>query len=214
MLTLHYHPFASFCQKVLIALYENDIAFTPQLVDFGDPKSAAAFRALWPIAKMPVLQDSANGRVVPESSIIIEYLALHHPGPVALIPADPQAALGVRLADRFYDLYVQQPLQAIVADRLRPEGARDPFGVAAARDRLATAYAMIERDMAERRWAAGEDFSMADCAAGPALFYADWVAPLGESWPNVSAYLARLVARPSFARVIADAEPYRHLFPR
>ena len=185
MLTLHSHPFASFCQKVLIALYENGTQFTPVLVDFGDPDSAAAFRALWPIAKMPVLHDSANGRIVPESSIIIEYLALNFPGPVALIPADPQAALGVRLADRFYDLYVEQPLQAIVADRIRPEGARDPFGVAAARDRLATAYAIIEQDMANRTWAAGEDFTMADCAAGPALFYADWVAPLGDDWPNV-----------------------------
>uniref|UniRef100_B0T5Y2 Glutathione S-transferase domain n=1 Tax=Caulobacter sp. (strain K31) TaxID=366602 RepID=B0T5Y2_CAUSK len=212
-LTLHMHPLASYCWKVLIALYENDTPFEARLVDLGDPAAAAAFKALWPTGKMPLLQDAARDRVVPETSIIIEYLQAAYPGPVRFIPDDPDAALRVRLLDRLFDLYVMTPMQAIVGDRIRPADAKDPYGVASARSQLAMAYGLIEAELAGRTWAAGEAFSLADCAAAPALFYADKVAPLTDAHPNVSAYLDRLLARPSFARVLREAEPYFAMFP-
>ncbi len=211
-LTLHYHPLASFCWKVLAALYENDTPFAPQLVDLGDETSRAAFLALWPMGKMPVLRDEARGRTIPETSIIIEYLQQHYPGPTRLLPDDPDLALLVRLSDRFFDLYVQAPMQKIVGDRLRPEGRKDPQGVAEARRQLETAYGMIERDGADRTWAMGEAFTMADCAAAPALFYADKVAPLGEH-QHTARYLARLKERSCIARVLEEAEPYFSMFP-
>lgn len=212
-LTLHYHPLASYCWKVLIALYENDTPFDRVIIDFGDAASVAAFKALWPQAKMPVLQDHARDRVVPESSIIIEYLAQSHPGPVALLPADPDRALRTRLADRFYDHYVHEPMQKIVGDRIRPAGKGDAHGVEQARATLTVSYDIIERDMAGKRWAMGDDFTLADCAASPALFYANKVAPFGDAHPNVSAYLERLLARPTFARVVEEAQPYFKYFP-
>ena len=212
-LILHYHPLASFCWKVLIALYENETAFEPRLVDPGDADSRAAFAALWPVAKMPVLEDRARGAVVPETSVIIDYLDAHYPGPVRFVPEDPERARKVRLWDRIYDLYVQVPMQKIVGDRIRPEGRRDPFGVGEARTLLATAMDMVEREVAGKAWATGEAFTLADCAAAPALFYADKVAPLAGSCPNALALLERLKARPSFARVLAEAEPYFQYFP-
>lgn len=212
-LTLHMHPLASYCWKVLIALYENDTPFEAHLVDLGDPKVVAAFKALWPTAKMPLLVDKARDRTVPETSIIIEYLQAAYPGPVRFVPDDPEAALRVRLLDRLFDNYVQEPMQKIVGDRIRPAGARDPHGVAHARAQLAMAYDLLEGQLAGRAWAAGEAFSLADCAAAPALFYADKVAPLGAAHPVVSAYLDRLLARPSFARVLQEAEPYFAMFP-
>lgn len=211
MLTLFYHPFASFCQKVVIAFYEKGIAFTPHLVDLQDPLEAAAYMALWPVGKMPLLHDAAAARTIPESSIIIEYLDRSAP---SLIPADPDRALEVRLRDRFYDLYVQAPMQAIVFDRLRPPEQRDPLGVAGAVAQLGVAYDMIEREMAAQPWATGDAFTMADCAAAPALFYANLVAPFGDAHSHTAAYLARLEARPSVARVRAEAAPYFPLFPR
>ncbi len=212
-LIYHYHPLSSFCWKPLIALYENGIAFTPGIVDLGDPESRAAFAALWPIAKMPVLEDDAHNAVIPETSIIIDYLDRHHRGPVRFVPEDPDRAREVRLWDRIYDLYVQGPMQRIVFDRLRPDGQKDAFGVAEARASLATALGMVERYVADRRWATGDDFTLADCAAAPALFYADKVMPMTGTWPNALALLDRLKARPSFARVLEEAEPYSHLFP-
>jgi glutathione S-transferase len=212
-LILHSHPLSSYCWKVLIALYENDIAFTAQRLDFGDPDSLASFKSLWPIAKMPVLVDEERGAVVPEASIVVEYLALHHPGPARLIPADPGAALEVRLRDRFYDLHVHQPMQTIVGDRLRADGEKDPTGVAAARRALATAYDLIEARFAPSPWAAGSEFGLADCAAAPALFYANKVQPFEADRPSIAAFLDRLKARPSFARVLAEAEPYFGMFP-
>jgi glutathione S-transferase len=213
-LTLHMHPLSSYCWKVLIALYENDTPFEARVLDLSDPAVTAAFKALWPTTKMPLLRDDAAGRTVPETSIIIEYLQAAYPGPVRFMPEDPDAALRTRLMDRLFDLYVMTPMQAIVADRIRPPGvAKDPYGVARAREQLAMAYEMLEAELAGRIWAAGEDFSLADCAAAPALFYADKVAPLGETYPNVSAYLDRLLARPSFTRVLQEAEPYFAMFP-
>jgi glutathione S-transferase len=212
-LKFFFHPLASFCQKVLIALYENATPFEPHIVDLGNEASSAAFRKLWPIGKMPVLRDEARDRTIPESSIIIEYLAQHYPGRTELIPGDPDLALRTRLADRFYDLYVHEPMQKIVGDRLRPAGKNDPHGVETARAVLRTAYGMIDQEMATKSWAVGEAFSLADCAAGPPLFFANKLMPFGETHRNVAAYFDRLTRRPSFARTLAEAEPYLKLFP-
>jgi glutathione S-transferase len=209
-LRLHYHPLSSFCWKVLIALYENDTPFQPVIVDLGDAATRTAFLEISPRGKMPVLED--DGRIVLETSVIIEYLDGRYPGPVRLIPKDFDAALACRTADRLYDLYVQGPLETVVFDTFRPEGAHDPHGVAEAVGKLKDVYAQLDRDLAGRNWAIGETFSMADCAAFPALFYADQIVPVAEH-ANVAAYLARLMARPSVRRVIADARPYFRNFP-
>jgi len=209
-LALYYHPLASFCWKALIALYETEIAFEPRVIDLSKPEQRAELAALWPFAKFPVLYDRAREQAIPESSIIIEYLTQHHGSP--LIAQDPELAREIRLLDRFYDLYVHEPMQKIVGDKLRPEGKHDAHGVAEARTQLETAYALIDRQMATRRWAAGDTFSMADCAAAPALYYGNRVAPLGR-YQNAAAYLERLHARPSFARVFSEAQPYLPMFP-
>jgi len=213
-LTLYMHPLASFCQKVLIAFYENDTPLEPRIVDLADETSRAEFLKIWPIGRMPVLRDEARGRTIPESSIIIEYLAQHYPGKMQLVPADVDLARQTRFRDRFYDLYVQEPMQKIVTDRLRPAGKNDPHGVEQAKGLLQAAYGMIEHDMSTKTWAMGDAFSIADCAAAPALFYVDLVLPFGDTYPNTAAYLRRLIERPSFARVVREAEPYRALFPR
>ncbi len=210
-LKLYAHPFSSYCQKVLIALYENGTPFELRMLAPDDPKAAAELEALWPLKRMPVLVD--HGRTVVESSIIIEHLGLHHPGPVRLIPADARAAIPVRMMDRFFDGYVSTPMQKIVGDSLRNAENRDRHGVADARHSLETAYRWLETAIAGREWAAGDDFSLADCAAAPALFYADWTHPIGEPFPNVSAYRQRLLARPSFARAVDEARPFRPFFP-
>jgi glutathione S-transferase len=209
-LTLYAHPFSSYCQKVLIALYENAIPFGVRLVNFGDPESVREFAGVWPMKRMPVLVD--DGRPVMESSVIIEHLGVSHPGPVRLLPADSHAALDVRFMDRFFDNYVMTPMGRIVFDRMRAPDAHDPQSVAEARALLDAAYGWLEARMAGRAWAAG-DFSLADCAAAPSLFYADWVHPIGESFPNTRAYRKRLLARPSFARAVDEARQYRGLFP-
>jgi glutathione S-transferase len=210
-LTLYFHPLSSFCQKVLMALYENDTPFEPHIVDLGDEASRAAFLKVWPIGKFPVLRDDARNRTIPESTIIIEYLAEHYPGRTELVPADADLALQARMRDRFYDLNVNAPMQKIVTDRLRPAGKTDPHGVEQARALLQTSLGMVEQDMAGKTWAGGETFSMADCAA--ALFYADKVMPLGESQKHTAEYLQRLMQRPSMARVLEDAQPYFKMFP-
>lgn len=212
-LKLYLHPLSSFCHKVLIAFYENDTPFEPHIVDLADETSRANFQKVWPIARFPVLRDEAKDRTVPESSIIIEYLAQHYPGKTRLVPEDPDLARETRLRDRFYDLYVSEPMQKIVGDKIRPAGKNDPHGVEQAKALLTTAYAMIEQDMATRTWAMGDAFSMADCAAAPALFYANKVMPFGDAHRNVAAYHARLMARPSYARALEEAKPYFKLFP-
>jgi glutathione S-transferase len=213
-LTLHFHPLASYCHKVLVALYENDTPFTPNLVNLGDEAERAALLKLWPIGKFPVLSDHARDQTIPESTVIIEYLDSHYPGRTAFIPADPELGRETRLRDRFYDSYVHEPMQKIVGDRIRPAGSKDPHGVEEARARLRTSYNMINWEMATRTWAMGEAFSLADCAAAPALFYANEVMPFGDRHANVAAYLGRLKARPSYARVLKEAEPYFAMFPR
>jgi glutathione S-transferase len=212
-LKLYFHPLSSFCWKVLIALYENETPFEPCIVDLGDPVSRAELERLWPFNRFPVLEDRAQGRALPESSIIIEYLALRYPGRTALLPSDPLLALDVRLWDRFHDLLVQLPMQRIVGDRLRPAGQKDALGVEQARGTLRTAYAQLERQMAGRSWAVGDAFTLADCAALPALYYANRVQPLSDAVPSVTAYLRRLEQRPSVARVLSEAEPYFAMFP-
>ncbi|MEQ1438773.1 glutathione S-transferase family protein [Fontimonas sp. SYSU GA230001] len=213
-LRLYYHPLSSFCQKVLIALYENGTPFEREFIDLADPASRAKLVELWPPAKFPVLRDEARDRTVPESSIIIEYLDQHYPGPARLIPADADRARQTRMYDRFYDLHVNVPMQKIITDRLRPAGQNDGHGVEQARAGLRIAYDMIEQDMAARTWAMGEAFCMADCAAAPALFYANMVLPLSPDHPHAAAYLDRLMARPSYARVLKDAQPYLANVPR
>jgi glutathione S-transferase len=210
-LTLYAHPFSSYCQKVLIALYENVTPFEWRVLTPDDPETNEAFSALWPIRRMPLLHDGEH--TVPESSIIIEYLDRHHPGPVRLIPADADTALEARLLDRCFDNYVQTPQQKIVLDSLRTAADRDPWGVKEARARLDIAYAWLDRKLAGRTWATGGDFSLADCAAAPALFYADWTHRIPARCANVVAYRQRLLARPSFARAVDEARPYRPYFP-
>lgn len=212
-LTLYLHPLASFCHKVLIALFENDIAFEASVVDFSNPGSAAAHIERWPVGKIPVLHDSVGNRVLAETSIMIEYLQRHYPGPVILIPDDAGLQLDVRLWDRFFDLYVSVPMQKIVGDRLRPEGAKDSFGVAEARATLDTAYGMIEGQLYNGLWITGDTFTMADCSALPALFFATIVHPIGDDRPMLHDYFERLLARPSVRRVLSEAQPYFKFFP-
>jgi glutathione S-transferase len=213
-LSLHYHPLSSFCWKVLIALYENDTPFTPHMLNPGDENQRAALLKLWPIGKFPVLRDDALDRTVPESSVIIEYLDNHYPGRTRFIAADEKLALQTRLRDRFYDLYVHLSAQKIVGDRLRSPGQRDPHGVAEAKAGLQSCYGMIDKDIGTKTWVTGDAFSLADCAAAPALFYANKLVPFGGSHKNLVAYFDRLKARSSFARVIREAEPYLAMFPQ
>jgi glutathione S-transferase len=210
---LYYHPLSSYCQKVLIALYENDTPFTGEITDVVSDEGAAAFRKIWPAGKFPVLRDESTGRVVAESSIIIEYLQQHAPGRIKLIPEDPGRALEVRQWDRFFDLHVSDPMQKVMGDRRRPADAKDPYGVARAHENFASAYGILDAALAGKRWGAGDDFSMADCAAAPALFYANMIVPLGGH-RNIAAYFERLKARPSYARVLKEAEPYLQFVPR
>jgi glutathione S-transferase len=210
-LVLYAHPFSSYCQKVLIALYENGTPFTYRLLSQEDPAAAEELAAHWPLKRFPVLVD--DGRAVLESSVIIEYLGLHHPGPVQLLPKDPKAALEIRTLDRFFDNYVMTPMQRIVSDFMRPLESRDPAGVADARALLERSYRWLDSHISGREWAGGDAFSMADCAAAPSLFYADWVHQIGADLPHARAYRARLLARPAVARAVDEARPYRHFFP-
>ena len=212
-LILYMHPLASFCHKVLIALYEKEVPFHPVTVDLGDPGSAAPLLRRWPAAKIPVLYDTTRDRTVPETSIIVEYLQEHYPGPVPLLPADPDRRLDARLWDRFFDLHVSVPMQKIVTDRLRPEAERDDLGVVEAHRTLDVSYDMADAHLRERSWAAGEAFTLADCAAAPGLFFAGIVHPFGEARPALATYFNRLAARPSVARTLREARPFFPLFP-
>ncbi|HEX8126943.1 MAG TPA: glutathione S-transferase family protein [Allosphingosinicella sp.] len=212
-LSLHYHPFSSFCQKVLVALYERDVPFEKVVVDLSDPAQREKLRRLWPMGKFPVLRDEARGRTVAESSVIVEYLDRVHPGPAPLVPADPEAALDVRLWDRFFDNYVELPLQKVVGDCLRPDGVRDPHGVEEAGALLGRAYDLLEDRLAgSGPWVAGEAFTLADCGAGPALFYAAMILPFAGR-PSLEAYYGRLRGRPSFGRAVDEAREFRAYFP-
>jgi glutathione S-transferase len=212
-LTLFYHPLASYCWKALVALHENGTAFAGEIVNFADAEASERFFSLWPVGKMPLLIDERRKQTLPETSIIIEYLDRHYPGQQPLLPADEDARLDARLWDRFYDLYVHTPMQRIVANQLRAEGERDPRAVTEATAALRLAYRMIEERMADKTWAAGEHFSMADCAAFPALFYATTLVPFEASHVSATAYFERLVQRASIIRVIDAARPYFQFYP-
>jgi glutathione S-transferase len=212
-LILYYHPLASFCHKVLIALDENETPFKGVIVELADEASSAEMLSFWPVGKILVLRDERRKQTVPETSIIIEYLIQHYPGSVPLLPDDPELALQARLWDRFFDLYVATPMAKIVTDRLRPSGQNDDVGVEDAKETLMRAYALAKRQLAGRVWAIGDTFSIAECAAAPALFYADVVLPFSADYPNMAAYFNRLVERPSFARTLGEARPYFHMFP-
>lgn len=210
--TLHYHPLSSYCHKLLIALDLLEVEVDKRLLNLGDPAERSAYLAQWPIGKMPLLVD--GGRPIPETSIIIEHLQRHHARPGrALIPQDPDAALEVRLWDRFFDLYVMTPMQAFTANLLRPEGDRDAHGVARAGDGLRTAYALLDGHLAGRTWAAGDAFSLADCAAAPALFYAVTYVPLPQQHAHLAAYFDRLMEHPSVAKTIDQARPWFQFYP-
>jgi glutathione S-transferase len=208
-LTLYAHPFASYCWKVLIALYENRVPFTYRLID--DASGWAELELLWPIKKFPVLRD--DDAVILESSIIVEYLTLHYPGPMPLLPLNDDAALKTRFMDRVFDNYVMTPMQTLVSNRMRAAGEGDTKGVGDARAMLEAAYAWLDKQLVSTQWAVGSDFTLADCSAAPALFYADWVHPIGEGYPATRDYRKRLLARPSVARTIDEARPFRKLFP-
>lgn len=212
-LKLHQHPLSSYCQKAIIGLYENGAPFEALHLNLGEETERSEFLSLWPIGKMPLLQDEARGEVVPETSVIVEYLDLHYPGAARLIPADPDLAWRVRLMDRIFDNYVQTPMQAIVADRIRPDGKTDPVAVAGFRAQLRTAYDVLEKQLAGKAWAVGGDFTLADCAAAPALFYAGALEPFTETHPNLAAYYDRLKQRPSVARTFEEAKPFHAMFP-
>ncbi|HET8554243.1 MAG TPA: glutathione S-transferase family protein [Rhodanobacteraceae bacterium] len=210
-LKLYAHPFSAYCQKVTIALYEHDVPFDLRLLDADDQPTMTEWARLWPLKRMPVLVD--DERTVVESSIIIEHLDLSHPGTTRLIPEDPRHALEARMMDRFFDNYVMTPVQKIVDDSMRAQDDHDPVGVAKAHAMLDTAYRWLDGAMAGRTWAVRDAFGLADCAAAPALFYADWVHGIDASFTHVRAYRQRLLARPSVARAVDEARPYRKLFP-
>jgi len=208
-LTLYYHPLASFCHKVLIALYENDVEFEKRFVDLGSEADRSELRAIWPFTKFPVLRDHVRHRDVPETTIIIEYLDHFFAGGIPLIPAEWDTALDVRFWDRFFDTYVHIPMQQIVANRI----AGGQGDMSKERATLDTAYGMLEERMASRTWVAGPDFSMADCAAAPALFYASTLQRFPDGYTHLPAYFERLVTRASVQRVIREAQPYFHFYP-
>ena len=210
-LILYGHPFSSYCQKVLIPLYENGIDFEFRHLSPDEPRNAAEHARLWPLKRMPLLTDGE--RVVVESSLIVEYLDIRFPGPAKFIPSDPDAALQVRFLDRFFDQYVMTPMQKFVFDALRAPDARDRHGVNEARGLLDSAYRWLDGELRGREWAASSGFGLADCAAAPALFYADWVHPIPESCGDLRAYRRRLLERTSFARAVDEARPFRSFFP-
>ena len=211
-LELFYHPLASYCWKVLVGLYESGIEFEGHIVDLGNGEQRAALAALWPLVKFPLLRDTTTGEVTPESTVLLESLALRYPSARWLLDVDAARALRTRALDRFFDTYLHEPMQKIVGDKLRGEGKHDPTGVDAAHATLVTAYAYLESRL-NGAWADGDAFSLADCAAYPALYYANRVHPIPAEHVKTHAYLARLRARPSVQRVMKEAEPYLHLFP-
>lgn len=210
-LALYGHPFSSYTQKALIALYENDTPFEFRCLGPDTPEHAAEWLRRWPLGKFPLLVDGERNFV--ETSIIIEYLQLAHPGPVRLLPADPMAALDVRFLDRFFDLHVMAPVQYAVDGALTGDPVKRQEGLALSAKKLEAAYSWLEGRLAATTWAAGPDFTLADCAAAPSLFYADWTHRISDGFPVLRAYRARLLARPSFARAVDEARQYRPLFP-
>lgn len=212
-LTLYYHPLSSYCWKVLVALNEHGVDYALRQLDPGDAAVGAELAALWPMKRFPVLVDEANDVVLPETSIIIEYVTTRHEGAFTAVPVDPDAAIETRLLDRLFDSFVMTPMQQVVFEHLRPEAERDAADIARARDGLRQAYDMFEARLIGRQWAAGDAFTLADCAAMPSLHYADKIEPFRASHPWLGAYLGRLEARASVVPVLEAAAPYEHFFP-
>lgn len=212
-LTLYFHPLSSFCWKSLVALYETGIPFNPHLVNLGDPESKAQFLKIWPLGQFPVLRDDAKQRTIPQSSAIFDYLAIADPKAKTIFPSDALELMEARRWNDFFDAYVQVPMQKVVGDCLRAKEVRDPYGVAEAHEMLKKAYDILESHLESLVWCAGDSFSIADCAACPALFYGNKVEPIGAARPILNAYLMRLERRPSFERVLKEAEPWMKYFP-
>jgi glutathione S-transferase len=210
-LALYGHPFSSYTQKALIALYENGTPFTFCCISPDTPQHSAEWLRRWPLRKFPLLLDGE--RTVVESSIIIEYLQLAHPGPVRLLPENPMAALEVRFLDRFFDYHVMDAMQIAVESAIQRIPLKPEDGLMIAKEKVERAYGWLETHLADRKWAAGDDFTLADCAAAPSLFYADWTHRISEAFPLLRAYRVRLLARPSFARAVEEARPFRSYFP-
>ena len=210
MLELFAHPFSSYCQKVLIALWADGTEFEYRMLDAEHPENFEELKQRWPFGKFPLLVD--DGETVVETTPIIEHLQARHPGPNSWIP-DGEAGRRARLLDRFFDIYVMTNMQKAGNDVLRPEASRDPYGVAQARAELRTAYDWLEVNLGDGPWAIGNQFTLADCAAAPSLFYADWLEEIGPQRPTLSAYRARLLAQPVVARAVDEGRPYRKFFP-
>ena len=204
------HPFSSYTQKVLIALWADETPFDYRMVDPDHPENMEELKRHWPFGQFPLLLD--NGQAIVESTCIIDHLQAHHPGPNVWIP---EGDLGrrVRFLDRFFDLRVMEKMQVSVFNAIRPEGERDPYGVARSLEQLRIAYDWLEANLGDGPWAVGEAFTLADCAAAPSLFYADWVEEIGPERPLLAAYRARLLAHPVVARAVDGGRPYRHFFP-
>jgi glutathione S-transferase len=205
---LYAHPFSSYCQKVLVALYENATPF--EFRNLEDTSAKAELEALWPLKRFPVLVD--RGRTILETTTIVEYLQIHYPGVTRLIP-DGEAGIETRMLDRLFDNYVMTPMQKVVGNQLRAEPDRDSYGVKEAKAALTAIYAWLDAHLAGHTWAVGKDFTLADCAAAPSLFYADWIHEIAPAHANLRAYRARLLARPSVSRAVDEARPYRSYFP-
>ena len=208
-LELYVHPFSSYSWKALIPLWADGTPFEYHKV-FEDPEATARLAELWPFAKFPVLVD--DGQVIPETTCIIEHLQAHYPTQNVWIP-DGELGRRVRFLDRFFDLYVQGNMQPSVNHALRPEGKGDAYGAELGLKNLRTAYDWLEANLPADGWAAGDSFTLADCAAAPALFYADWIDEIGEGRPKLQAYRARLLAHPQVSRAVEEARPYRPYFP-
>ncbi|MCW7462162.1 glutathione S-transferase family protein [Leptospira limi] len=212
-LLLYYHPLASFCHKVLIALYENGTEFEPRFVDLLEEESRSELFAYWPVGKIPLLRDRLRNQIIPETSVIIEYISEYYPGTSNLLPSHPQESIEVRLWDRFFDLYISDSVQKIVLDRIRPEGQKDPFGVERAYERLPVAYGMLEKQLDTKNYIVYDHFTMADCSAVPALFYSDTLLSFRNGYPKLTKYFERLLEKNSVKRTLDEAEPYFYMYP-
>ena len=209
-LQLFAHPFSSYCQKVLIALWADGTPFEYRMLDDQHPGNMEELERHWPFRQFPLLLD--DGTPVVETTVIIEHLQAHRPGPSPWIP-DGERGRKVRFLDRFFDLYVMGNMQKAGLDILRPEDKRDPYGAELARAELNLAYDWLEANLGDGSWAVGDAFTLADCAAAPSLFYGDWIEEIGPRRPRLAAYRARLLAHPIVSRAVDEARPYRSFFP-
>ena len=208
---LYGHPLSSFTWKALIAAYERDVAFEFRMLDPDHSENLARIGTLTPTGQFPAVVDGE--REIVESNAVIEYFDLFHGRGEPMVPQDRREALEARMLTEVFDDYVHLQVQRIVGNALRAPAERDPTGVEYAHGLIERCYLWLEKRLPAGQWASCGRFTIADCAAAPALFYADWVHPIGEHLPKLAAYRARLLSRPSVARTVDEARPYRHLFP-